>query len=163
MSNFGLRFGIDRTSSINALVSLLSRTYPTPVPSNGELMHLIDIPHASRLIKTLVQGGHFDKKTSAISLAPSWSTSTTDQPPPRVAFIKAFVSEIDEEDMLKMACASGAFVIAELISATTKELGEQLKEEREVLKGYFGAEAVKKITSARPKGMDVLLERVKAL
>lgn len=144
-------------------MSLLSKTYPTPVPSNGELMHVIDIPHASRLVKTLVQGGHFDKKTSSISLAPSWSSSSSSAAAvsPRIAFIKAFVSEVDREDMVRMASSNGAFIIAELISAT-KEL-EDLKAEREVLKGYFDADAVKTIGSSRPKGMDLLLERVKAL
>jgi pumilio family protein 6 len=141
----------DKTAAIKALLAPLSKPYPTPVPSDGELMHLIDIPHSSRLFKTLIQGGHFDRSTSSVQAVPTFSASS---------FASQFMQTIGHENMVRMALGNGAFVVAELVKRISEEGTGAEKSE---LKGWFGKDVVKKIRSGKGRGSEALLETLQGL
>ena len=156
---FDTLWTLDRRAAVSGIVSLLHKPYPTPVPSNGELMHIIDIPHGARLVKTLVQGGHYSRAMSDIEVAPSW---------PARDFVRAFLlgtgdgkEGIGKEDLVRMAGGNGAFVVAELIARVVKD--EEAEEERKYLKVVFDVKAVGEIEAKKPKGLDVLLEQLRKL
>lgn len=149
----------DRQAAISAIVSLLHKPYPTPVPSNGELMHIVDIAHGARLVKTLIQGGHYSRAASGIEVAPSW---------PARDFVRAFLlgsgngkEGVGREDLARMAGGNGAFVVAELITRVVND--EEALEEQVYLKAIFDEKTVKEIEAKKPKGLDVLLEQLRKL
>lgn len=148
----------DRQAAIKTLTTLLSRPYPTPTPSNGQLMHLIDVPHAARLIKTLVQGGHYSRSSSAVTPAPAW---------PVRDFVRALVRSVERDDVRRIAAGGGAFLVAELVKRVVDDAdaeGEDgLGEERQILKGWFDDATVEGIKQKKPKGFDVLAEELKRL
>lgn len=119
-------------------------------------MHIIDIPHGARLIKTLVQGGHYNRSSSTVDIAPSW---------PADDFIKAFLGTdgISKDDLVQMAAGNGAFIIAELVARVVGDGEEGLSEEREFLKSVFDSKAVQEIETKKPKGLDVLSAQLKRL
>jgi len=57
----------DKKEAVEALLRALT----SPYPSSSDTPHPIDLPHTSRLYKTLLQGGHFNHSMSSISLAPA--------------------------------------------------------------------------------------------
>jgi pumilio homology domain family member 6 len=138
-------FILDKTAAIMALLAPLSRPYPTPVPSNGELMHLIDIPHSSRLFKTLIQGGHFDRSTSSVQVVSSFSPSS---------FASQFMQVVGRENMVRMALGNGAFVVAELVKRVSEEGTETEKSE---LKGWFDKNVVSNIRVGQGRGSEALV------
>lgn len=119
----------------------------------------MDIPHGARLVKILVQGGHYSRTTSGVEVAPSW---------PAQNFVRAFLLDaengkegIGREDLARMAGGNGAFVVAELIARVIKD--EEAEEERTYLKAIFDKKVVKEIEAKKPKGLDVLLEQLRKL
>lgn len=145
---------LDRTESIQALVSLLTPRYPTPHPSNGDLTHVIDFPHSSRLIKLLIQGGHYNKHTSSIDPAPNWPSET---------FVDEIVKRVSEQSLQRMAYGNGTFVLAELVGKILSDEGK-LGEQRVFLKkSVFDDEAIKAIKDGKPKGWEVLMEKIEKL
>jgi len=162
----------DSTAAIDALLEPLGRTYPTPTPSSGELMHVIDIPHSSRVYKTLLQGGHYDRLTSTISrpapapAAPTtFSTGTTAPPPPQMfsasKFASRFLETVGQEGLVRMAeGGNGAFVVAELVRRVEEEGSA---EEKNTVKGWFGKGVVGKIEKSGGRGVGELVARLKAL
>jgi pumilio family protein 6 len=143
----------DKKEAIQALLSALATSYP----SNSDTPHLIDLPHTSRLYKTLLQGGHFNHGTSSISLAPA---STWD----RSYFAREFVRMVGKEGIVGMCTkgeGNGAFVIAELCGALTE--GDEGRKERAEVKGWFNADVRREIGEGRAKGKKVLLEKIASL
>lgn len=113
-------------------------------------MHIIDTPHGARLIKTLVQGGHYNRSSSTVDIAPSW---------PADDFVKALLSTdgIGKDDLVRMAAGNGAFIIAELVARVVGSSEEDgLAKEREYLRSVFDKKAVQEIETNKPKGLDVL-------
>lgn len=149
---------LDRKTVISSLLSLIRKTYPTPVPSNGELMHIIDVPHGARLIKTLVQGGHYNRSLSKVDIAPLW---------PVDQFIRGFLGTggagdgVGKDDLVRMAGGNGTFIVAELISRVVSD--ESMVDERKHLKSMFHGQVISGIEAKKPKGWDVLSEQLKKL
>lgn len=122
-------------------------------------MHIVDIAHGARLVKTLIQGGHYSRAASGIEVAPSW---------PAQDFVRAFLlgsgngkEGVGREDLARMAGGNGAFVVAELITRVVND--EEALEERAYLKAIFDEKTVKGIEAKKPKGLDVLLEQLRKL
>jgi pumilio family protein 6 len=105
-------------------------------------MHIVDIAHGARLVKTLIQGGHYSRAASGIEVAPSW---------PARDFVHAFL----------LGSGNGAFVVAELITRVVND--EEALEERVYLKAVFDEKIVNEIQAKKPKGLDVLLEQLRKL
>jgi pumilio family protein 6 len=120
---------------------------PYPSAENAK-PHPIDLPHASRMYKTLLQGGHFSREMMSISRCPSYSPSE---------FTTMLVKRIEKETILGMAKGNGAFVVAELV--------ERVKDEgdRDTVKGWFGEKEMEELKGGDGKGRKVLLEKLEGL
>ncbi|KAJ7025570.1 armadillo-type protein [Mycena alexandri] len=144
----------DKTGAIETLLRAASAAYPC---AEEDAPHPIDLPHAARLYKTLLQGGHFNRSSGAIEQSPAWDGAV---------FAVKFVEEVGKEVVVAMCTKgerNGAFVVAELCEALMGKEGDEAKEAREKLKGWFGKEVVKEIEGGETKGKKVLLEKIAAL
>ncbi|KAJ8502883.1 hypothetical protein ONZ45_g11351 [Pleurotus djamor] len=95
----------DKSLATDALLQAISTPYPSADTSEP---HIIDLPHGSRLYKTLLQGGHFNHNTKEVNVAPGWDAAP---------FAEKFVETIGKDNSISMCSdgeANGAFVIAEL-------------------------------------------------
>ncbi len=139
-------------------------------PASGEPdvpPHLIDLPPTSRLYKTLLQGGHYDRTSQVVSrIQPSIWDST--------AFASKFVRHVGKEATVGMCTGqgNGVFVVAELAEALLRGSsndimeGQRVKEAtgaKEALKGWFGEEVLRQIKHGEAKGKNVLLEKLSVL
>ncbi|KAG5719378.1 Pumilio like proteiny domain family member [Termitomyces sp. T112] len=143
----------DRTPASQSLLRAISTSYPSADPSSP---HLIDLPHTSRLYKTLLQGGHFNHATKSVDLAPNWDTGL---------FAEEFVKIVGKDVALGMCTlgeGNGAFVVAELCEALFRD-GEKRSEVRREVKGWFGDEVRGVVEGGQAKGRKVLLEKMASL
>ncbi|KAG6889424.1 hypothetical protein C0995_001191 [Termitomyces sp. Mi166 len=147
--------GASRTDKIPASQSLLraiSTSYPSADPSSP---HLIDLPHTSRLYKTLLQGGHFNHTTKSVDLAPNWDAGL---------FAEEFVKVVGKDVAIGMCTlgeGNGAFVVAEMCEALIRDGGRG--EVRKEVKGWFGDEVREAVEGGQAKGKKVLLETMTSL
>jgi pumilio family protein 6 len=139
---------VDKSAAIEALLQPLSSPYPSPDPSTP---HPIDLPHTSRLYKTLLQGGHFSHTTRTITRSPYFSPS---------AFTSAFIKIVGEETIGALGRGDGAFVVAELLERVNEEGSES---EKRILKGWFEGGLRNKLESGEGRGRKVLLEKIAKL
>ncbi|KAJ7242963.1 hypothetical protein C8J57DRAFT_65160, partial [Mycena rebaudengoi] len=139
----------DKTAASQTLLRATSADHPCE-----DSPHPIDLPHSSRLYKTLLQGGHFNRATSGVEKAPGWDAS---------AFAAQFLDSVGKEVCIAMCtkgARNGAFVIAKLCEASK---GDDGKAARKTLKGWFGAGVAKDIEAGEAKGRKLLLEKISAL
>ncbi|KAB5590423.1 Pumilio like domain containing protein [Ceratobasidium theobromae] len=142
----------DKTKALKALLAPISSPYTPPEP-NSDLSdptvstHILNLSHASRLYKSLVQGGHFNQQTKQIELA--------EYAPRRVA--SAFMNAAGHENVLAMALGEGGFVIAEVIGKL-KEEGD--KDNLEQIRSWFGNSTREKLKKGNSRGSMVLLQRL---
>ncbi|KAJ7148678.1 armadillo-type protein [Mycena crocata] len=140
----------DKAAASQTLLRAVSAAYPC----DDHSPHPIDLPHSSRLYKTLLQGGHFNRATAGVEKAPGWDAR---------AFADQFVETVGKEVCIAFCTegeCNGAFVIAELCEALKGDGGESA---RKKLKSWFGAPVVKQIESGEAKGKKILLEKIAAL
>ncbi|KAF7377819.1 PUM-HD domain-containing protein [Mycena sanguinolenta] len=138
----------DKAGASETLLRAASAAYPC----EDDHPHPIDLPHSSRLYKTLLQGGHFNRATAQVEKAPGWDAS---------AFAQQFVETLGKEVSVAMcttAACNGCFVIAELCEAVKGD-----KDGRKTLKDWFGPAVVKEIEAGEAKGKKILLEKIAAL
>ncbi|KAG6810840.1 hypothetical protein H0H92_010104 [Tricholoma furcatifolium] len=143
----------DKTAVSKALLNVVNASYPSADPS---LPHPIDLPHTSRLYKTLLQGGHFSHTSKSVERAPGWDAG---------AFAAEFVTIVGKDVTLGMCTlgeGNGAFVVAELCEALVRE-GKKRSGERKKVKEWFGDEARVAIENGEAKGRKVLLEKIMSL
>ena len=107
----------------------------------------MSLPHASRLYKTLLQGGHFNHATKEVELTETWSPAY---------FARKFVELVGQEVTVAMARGEGAFVVAALCEQLAKD--NDGAAEREVVTRWFTKGVRKEIADANGKGSAVLLE-----
>lgn len=138
----------DKTAAMNALLQPLTTTYPSEDPTAP---HPIDLPHTSRLYKTLLQGGHFSHTTHTVTRSPSFSPS---------AFASAFISIVGKNSTVAMAGGDGAFLVAELIERVSEEGSG---EEKALVKGWFGKSVQDTLESEEKKGRAILLGKIAKL
>ena len=128
---------------------MISPSYPSS--DAAARPHPIDLPHTSRMYKTLLQGGHFSHASRTVERVPGWDTA---------AFAAGFVRAVGQEVTVAM-CAqgegNGAFVVAELCEALMRDSGS---EERTTVKGWFGDAVRKAVEEGKAKGKKVLLDKV---
>ncbi|KAF8590688.1 ARM repeat-containing protein [Ramaria rubella] len=138
----------DKSIAIQTLLAPLSSVYPSPAGSDP---HPIDIPHTSRLYKTLLQGGHYSMATRSLSRAPSFDAG---------AFATAFVSTAGQENVVGMALGGGAFIVAELCERLREEGDQTVKKD---VVGWFVTEVREEVKKSTVKGREILLEKLEAL
>ncbi|KAF6752057.1 armadillo-type protein [Ephemerocybe angulata] len=145
----------DKSGAISTLLTAISSPYPS---LDKTTPHPIDLAHSSRLYKTLLQGGHFSRKTESIEPVQDWDATS---------FAVNFATLLSA-DVITSFCVkgdrNGTFVVAELCEALVKgsESSEEAKEAREKVKGSF--KRVKKdIEGGEARGKNILLEKLAAL
>ncbi|OBZ77915.1 Pumilio y domain family member 6 [Grifola frondosa] len=136
----------DKSAASDTLLKALSTQYPSQDPAAP---HPISLPHTSRIYKTLLQGGHFSRTTSAIEPAPHFSSS---------AFAARFVQLVGRETTIAMAKGDGAFVI----SALCEQLMKEEAEETSVIRSWFDEDTLKEMDKTT-KGASLLLEMIQRL
>ncbi|PFH47695.1 hypothetical protein AMATHDRAFT_6504 [Amanita thiersii Skay4041] len=164
----------DKTTAIQSLLQPLCKSYPSSADDDP---HPIDLPHTSRMYKTLLQGGHFNHTSHKIDYTSAWDP---------VKFAVGFVNTVGEEVMVGMCVdeqRGGAFVVAELcdtlalgsrrkqkeeeeasMMVVDEELEEKREEARKLVKGWFGNEVKEKIKQSEGmKGKKVLLDALARL
>ncbi|KAG6889216.1 hypothetical protein C0992_006026 [Termitomyces sp. T32_za158] len=143
----------DKTSASRSLLRAISTSYPSIVPSSP---HPIDLPHTSRLYKTLLQGGHFNHTSKTVDLAPNWDANL---------FAKELVKIVGKDVVVGMCTlgeGNGAFVVAEMCEALIRD-GEKSEEVRKEVKGWFGDDVREAVEGGQAKGRKVLLEKIASL
>ncbi|KAI6000909.1 armadillo-type protein [Pisolithus albus] len=138
----------DKSAAISALVQPLASTYPSDDPSRP---HPIDLPHTSRMYKSLLQGGHFSHSTKTVERTKFFSPAE---------FASTSLSAVSKETTLAMAQGSGAFVVAELLQRIQEECSSELKKK---VKRWFNKSAVSSIKHSEVRGKDILVEKILAL
>ncbi|KAI0683160.1 ARM repeat-containing protein [Cytidiella melzeri] len=137
----------DKSAASESLLNLLAAPYPSSDPANP---HIITLPHASRVYKTLLQGGPFSHDTKEIVRSPLFSSAD---------FANQFVGIVGMENTLAMARDDGAFIVAVLC-----ERAAESDELRKTLKGWFTAELRKELEKEKDRrGRTVLLQQIASL
>ncbi|KAJ7661236.1 puf family RNA-binding protein [Mycena rosella] len=140
----------DKTAASQTLLRAASADYPCA----DQAPHPIDLPHSSRLYKTLLQGGHFNRAAAEVETAAAWDAR---------AFAAQFMDTVGREVCVAMCTkgeCNGAFVVAELCEALK---GDEGAAGRKTLEGWFGPAVVKEIENGEAKGRKILLEKIAAL
>ncbi|KAJ3717961.1 armadillo-type protein [Lentinula raphanica] len=151
----------------------------TPYPASSDASssstsspphHPIDLPHTSRLYKTLLQGGHFNHSLKTIDKSDKWDPA---------AFALDFVKTVGGEDggVIKDMCTkgerNGTFVVAESCGALAvgrsggADESASVKEIRERLRGWLSTPEIRKAIEEGEKngarGTKVLLDAIGTL
>ncbi|EJD08526.1 ARM repeat-containing protein [Fomitiporia mediterranea MF3/22] len=135
----------DKAKATASLIALLNEPYPS---SDSSKQHVIDVPHSSRVYKTLLQGGHFSHSTRTVARVPESVFSPA-------KFATAWMKDVDRERTCAMGLGGGTFVIAALVERLNEEGG---KGEKDALKSWFGEGYVKRLRESEVKGKKVLLD-----
>ncbi|KAG1830439.1 armadillo-type protein [Suillus variegatus] len=138
----------DKSSAMQSLLQPLASIYPSEDASKP---HPIELPHTSRMYKSLFQGGHFSHASKSVVRSSSFSPS---------AFASEFISIVGQDLTVSMAGGEGAFIIAEFLQRI-KEEGSA--DEKQTVKGWFGGDVVEKLKKSETKGRNVLLDKINAL
>ncbi|KAF8751134.1 hypothetical protein RHS01_08716 [Rhizoctonia solani] len=110
--------------------------------------HILNLSHASRLYKTLVQGGHYNQQTKSIE--------RSEQAPKSVP--KKFMYVAGKENVVSMALGEGGFIVAEVVGKLKDEGDyDDLKE----IRSWFKKDARDKLGKGDIRGSAVLLERLR--
>lgn len=146
----------DKSGAISTLLTAISSPYPS---FDKTTVHPIDLAHTSRLYKTLLQGGHFSRKTEAIEPVQDWDA---------LAFAVGFTKQLSS-DVVTAFCVkgerNGTFLVAELCEALIKgsEKNDEAKAARATLKGWFNPSVKKEIEDGEGRGKIVLSEKIASL
>jgi pumilio family protein 6 len=145
----------DKSAAISSLITAISSPYPS---LNKTDPHPMDLAHTSRIYKTLLQGGHFNRKTEAIESPPEWDAAS---------FAVGFVNQLTK-DVVTSFCTkgerNGTFVVVELCAALVKEgEKEEVLDARETVKRWFGGEVTKGVEEGEARGKVILLEKLALL
>lgn len=133
---------------MKALAEALASPYPSEDPARP---HLIDLPHASRMYKSLLQGGHFSHSEHTVVRSHVFSPSE---------FASVFLSIIGKDTTVAIAQGDGAFVVAELLERIREEGSDEQKTD---VRGWFDDAFVARLKDSEAKGKNVLVEKIKAL
>ncbi|KAL1745908.1 armadillo-type protein [Schizophyllum fasciatum] len=145
----------DKSAATTSLLRAVGAPYPA---AEDAPPHVIDLPHAARLYKTLLQGGHFAHAKGAVEAAPRWDAHAF-----AVRFMEAVGPGGEAADDSEGPCPAiamctrgargGAFVIAELLGALP---GDKRKEAA----AWFTKDVREQIEEGEGKGKGLLLDRL---
>ncbi|KAF8703654.1 hypothetical protein RHS03_06195, partial [Rhizoctonia solani] len=143
----------DKSKALDALLSPISSPYAPPDPESDLsdptiTTHILNLSHASRLYKTLVQGGHYNQQTKSIE--------RSEQAPKSVA--KKLMYAAGKENVVSMALGEGGFIVAEVVGKLKDEGDhDDLKE----IRSWFKKDTRDKLGKGDIRGSAVLLERLR--
>ena len=133
---------------MKALAEAFASPYPSEDPTRP---HPIDLPHTSRMYKSLLQGGHFSHSEKSVLRSTAFSPSE---------FASLFLSTVGKDATLAIAQGDGAFVVTELLERIREEGSD---EEKKQVKDWFDDAFVAVMRDSEAKGKNVLVEKIKAL
>ena len=139
---------VDKTKAMESLISLLQRPYPSTPP---DPQHIIDVPHASRTYKTLLQGGHFSHTQGSVIRTSSGIFNSA-------TFARTWLTGVDAETTKAIGLGGGTFVLAALVETVCKEGTE---EDRKLLKEQLDETFVSRVEESDVKGKKVLLDALR--
>lgn len=108
------------------------------------------------MYKTLLQGGHYNKKTQSIETTDQWDA---------LAFATSFMQTVPQNIVVSMCTKgerNGTFVITTLCETLVRG-GDERKSERQKLRSWFGEKERKAIQKGDGRGKDLLLEKLALL
>ncbi|KAL4080018.1 armadillo-type protein [Scleroderma yunnanense] len=138
----------DKSAAISALIEPLVAAYPSDESTRP---HPVDLPHTSRMYKSLLQGGHFSHSAKTVERTESFSAAQ---------FASALLSAVDKKTLLAIAEGNGTFLVAELLERIQEEGGD---EEKKKIKDWFGRSFISNLRDHNVKGKNVLIEKIEAL
>ncbi|KAF8431574.1 hypothetical protein L210DRAFT_3633624 [Boletus edulis BED1] len=138
----------NKSPAMKALTGALASPYPSEDPARP---HPIDLPHTSRLYKTLLQGGHFSHSERSVARSSAFSPSE---------FASVFLSIVGGDTTIAIAQGDGAFVVAQLLERIRQEGSDAQKTQ---VRGWFDDSFVARMKDSEGKGKNVLVEKIKAL
>ncbi|KAF5346526.1 hypothetical protein D9756_010027 [Leucocoprinus leucothites] len=143
----------DKTNAMKTLLDSLAAPYPS---SDASAPHAIDLAWTSRIYKTLLQGGHFSKKTQTVEPTGNWDASQ---------FATSFTDTVPQNVVVAMCTEgerNGCFIVATLCETLVKG-GDEKKSERQKVKSWFEEKERKMIREGGGRGKDLLLEKLALL
>lgn len=141
----------DKSAASQTILKCLATPYPSVDPSSP---HPISLPHASRLYKLLLQGGHYSQSTSSVENSPNFSS---------LDFASKFIEVVGEEAVVAMARDDGAFVVAALC-ATVAAAGDEADLLKATMREWFSKGVIEELESDKDRrGRGVLLAQLRAL
>ncbi|KAF8123007.1 armadillo-type protein [Boletus edulis] len=138
----------DKSPAMKALTGALASPYPSEDPARP---HPIDLPHTSRMYKTLLQGGHFSHSERSVARSSAFSPSE---------FASVFLSIVGGDTTIAIAQGDGAFVVAEFLERIRQEGNDAQKTQ---VRGWFDDSFVARMKDSEGKGKNVLVEKIRAL
>ncbi|KAG7440558.1 ARM repeat-containing protein [Guyanagaster necrorhizus] len=135
----------DKSKAVDALLKAAAAPYPSTDLASP---HVIDLPHTSRMYKTLLQGGHFNRASNTVEKVAEWDSAV---------FADQLVETLGQDVIVGMCTKgerNGAFVVAEALS------GDKAKD---LVKSWFMTNVIKEIEESDMKGKNVLLEKIRQL
>ncbi|KAF8128340.1 armadillo-type protein, partial [Boletus edulis] len=138
----------DKSPAMKALTGALASPYPSEDPAR---LHPIDLPHTSRMYKTLLQGGHFSHSERSVARSSAFSPSE---------FASVFLSIVGGDTTIAIAQGDGAFVVAEFLERIRQEGNDAQKTQ---VRGWFDDSFVARMKDSEGKGKNVLVEKIRAL
>jgi pumilio homology domain family member 6 len=132
---------------MTALAKALASPYPSEDP---EQPHPIDLPHTSRMYKSLLQGGHFSHSEQSVIRSSAFSPSE---------FASVFLSAVGSDTTIAIAQGNGAFVAAELVERIREEGTDEQKTK---IRNWFNDAFVARLMDSEAKGKNVLIEKIGA-
>ncbi|CAE6500228.1 unnamed protein product [Rhizoctonia solani] len=143
----------DKSKALDALLLPISSAYTPPEPESDlsdptTATHILNLSHASRLYKSLVQGGHFNQQTKQIE--------RSEQAPKNVA--EKFMHAAGKENITSMALGEGGFIVAEVIGKLEEEGNE---ENLKKMRSWFERSTRERLSKGGIRGSAVLLERLR--
>lgn len=138
----------DKSSAMKALAEALASPYPSEDPARP---HPMDLPHTSRMYKSLLQGGHFSHSEHSVVRSPAFLP---------LEFASVFLSIVGRDTTIAIAQGDGAFVVAELLERIREEGSDEQKTK---VRGWFDDSFIARMKDGEAKGKNVLVEKIKAL
>ncbi|KAG8834409.1 pumilio domain member 6 [Serendipita sp. 399] len=138
-----------------AAVEAVLRPLQSPFPGNMEQKHPVELSHTSRMLKQLLQGGHWSHATKAVARSEHFDAAIFSS-----AFLRIVGDDDDGQRIRNMAQGDGTFVVAELCERIEKE---GRAEDKRKLKKWFPSGLINDIKNSDIRGGAVLLEKLVAL
>jgi pumilio homology domain family member 6 len=145
---------VDPSATIEAILKPLQAPYPGTATSK----HPIEQAHTARMIKTLLQGGHWSHTAKKIEQSELFDASVF-----AATFVRIVGCENTDEEgsrITAMAQGDGSFVIAELCTRIATEGSEVDKRK---LRGWFTEDVVDALQAGEGRGVKTLIQSIETL
>lgn len=142
---------VDKSAASEALLKAIATPYPSQDPATP---HPISLPHASRLYKLLLQGGHFSQQTKTVVRSELFSP---------LDFAQKFIDIVGQDATISLTKGDGVFLVTALCE-TVVSGGDKNKSLQKTLRTWFSTDVRKTLEADKEKrGMSTLLTQISAL